>query len=125
MHPLFPYVAGAFACLAFIGLSLAVSSYLAFRDEVRGWQSGAEARALLAHEKLQDRIGAAQLAIERQAGELRAQRLSLPPPGPLTPRRRVLQTSPDWDDGDGRATQVRPAGPPPLPSFELFDQMYR
>lgn len=125
MHPFFPYVAGALFVLAFGGLACGVSSYLTFRDETRSWQSGAEARVLRAHEKLQDQIGTAQLALERQAGELRAQRLSLPPPSPLTPRRRVLQTSPDWDDGDGRATQVKSAGPPPLPSFELFDQMYR
>lgn len=132
-HPLFPYLLGALVCLGFVGLAFAVSSALAFRDEVRAWQASAEARAVREHEKLEDRVGvveqlghARDLALERQASELVQHRLSLPPPrvfssGP----RRHMQTSEDWDDGDGRKTEVRPSQPPPLPAFERPAYMAR
>lgn len=144
MHPLFPYIAGALVCLVFIGLSCAVSAALTFRDAVNAWQSSAEARFVLAHEKLQDEIGAVRqlagelkdeghrrdVALERQASELMQHRLSAPPPrmfsqAPPDRGRRPVQTSEDWDDGDGRATVMRPSQPPPLPAFERPAYMSR
>lgn len=134
MHPLFPYIAGALVCLAFLGLAFAVSSALAFRDETRAWQSGAEARAVRQLEKLQDAIGAAEVlarnaaaenhrqdvALERQASELMQHRLSAPPPRLFESARRRVETSPDWSD-DARATVIRPSSPPPLPAFTCRD----
>lgn len=121
------------------GLALGVSSALSFRDEVRAWQASAELRAVREAERLQGEIGAAEalarelkdashrhdIALERQAGELREHRLSAPPPkvwGSPVPDSGVrvsgrVQTSADWDDGDGRATQVRRSEPPPLPAY--------
>lgn len=144
MHPLFPYLAGALVCLAFIGLSCAVSAALTFRDAVYAWQASAEARFMREHERLQDEIGAVRqltdglkdeghrrdVALERQASELMQHRLSLPPPrmfssAPPASARRPVQTSEDWDDGDGRKTEVRPSQPPLLPAFERPGYMAR
>jgi uncharacterized protein YukE len=131
MHPLFPYLLGTLLIVAFVGLTFAVSSALAFRDRVDAWQASAEARFVRALEKAQDEISAVaalaadldrdvaarNLAIERQANELRQHRLSLPPPAMFAAPRRPVETSADWDDGDARVTTVRPYGPPSLPSF--------
>lgn len=134
----FPYVMGALVAVGLSTLFFGIWRAVDFGTEIRGHVghlthrvSVAEASQALAEKALRDLQAVCERqdkALERQANELRDHRLSLPPPSvrPPTPvPSSGVQTSADWDDGEGRRTLARPSSPPPLPAFERPAYMSR
>lgn len=126
---LFPYVVATLTAVGLGGAFFGIWRALEFAAELRGHVgyltrrvTTAEASQQLleaAVRRLQETCERHEKALERQAGELREHRLSLPPPR-VVPQTPVpisgVQTSDDWRDCD-RDTVARPSSPPPLPAF--------